>query len=236
MGMRFTRQRQRYVTTFQTTENPLSDGGRWVNGAADALNWNNVRATSTLGAYGTQSTVNGATGPPYNDSVSQLLPATGVGWSANQEVQGKVFLRNRNTFTGFHEVELTLRGAYTSNTWKMYECLFSVGPTDYVEIVRWIGPLGTQSPVTNNTNAFISLALNNLASGPTIADGDEIRARIEGSTITAYHRPSSGGAWTAYASAVDTNYTSGNPGCGHWVHGVCNDDDYGLSSWQVVTW
>lgn len=43
---------------------------------------------------------------------------------------------------------------------------------------------------------------------PTIGIGDSVGARIVGTTLTAWHKPS-GGSWTQVASATDSTYTSG---------------------------
>ena len=43
-----------YSTNFPSTENPISESGRWINGGSTGLKWANVRTTPGL-AFGTQS-------------------------------------------------------------------------------------------------------------------------------------------------------------------------------------
>ena len=54
--------RNSYSTNFPLTEDPISEGGRWINGSV-GLDWKNCRTTPGL-AFGTQS---GANPPPYDD-------------------------------------------------------------------------------------------------------------------------------------------------------------------------
>ena len=53
-----------YTTNFPLAENPISEGGRWINGDVTGLDWSNVRTNAGL-AYGTQ----GGNGN-YDDSVA----------------------------------------------------------------------------------------------------------------------------------------------------------------------
>jgi hypothetical protein len=38
----------RYTTNFPLTENPISEGGRWINGGAVGLDWTNVSTKAGL--------------------------------------------------------------------------------------------------------------------------------------------------------------------------------------------
>src|SRR5260221_3225667 len=42
-----------YTTTFSRAENPISEGGKWLNGQTDGLDWNDVRSTPGF-AFGTE--------------------------------------------------------------------------------------------------------------------------------------------------------------------------------------
>jgi hypothetical protein len=80
---------QSYNTLFPATENPISQGGQWVNGLADGLDWSNVQTIgngSSGTAYGT--VISG--GPPYNDSIAMIKPPSGGTWGLDQTVTGTV--------------------------------------------------------------------------------------------------------------------------------------------------
>ena len=55
-----------YSTNFAGTENPISEGGRWINGGVAGLDWANVRTTPGL-AFGTQTGL-----IEYNDAAALL--------------------------------------------------------------------------------------------------------------------------------------------------------------------
>jgi len=53
-----------YTTNFANTENPISEGGKWQNGAANGVDWTNCRTKSGL-VFGTES---GTSENQYDDS------------------------------------------------------------------------------------------------------------------------------------------------------------------------
>jgi len=71
-----------YSTSFASTENPLSEGGKWINGRAVGLDWNNAQSVPGK-AYGAAI----ATG--YNDDVAVLNTA----FTANQYAKRPSFER-----------------------------------------------------------------------------------------------------------------------------------------------
>lgn len=219
-----------YFTTFGVgTENPIAEGGRWQGGLQTCLDWTDIQ-TSGRTAYGTQT---GSVGPPYNDSTAFYLPPNKQQW-ADMEVEAQLgTIANRGSWTGFHEVELLLRAQIGPNTIKMYEVLFSAqaGPT-YVEIVKWNGPVGV---VAGGGGAFTSLAIDSAWGG--MNSNDWIKATVIGSVIRAWHRPSTGGAYTnilTYDTASDVvKYTMGFAGHGSWKNGTSNLNDYPIQSWRA---
>src|ERR1700730_104316 len=42
-----------YTTAFSRAENPISEGGKWLNGRTDGLDWTDVRTTPGF-AFGTE--------------------------------------------------------------------------------------------------------------------------------------------------------------------------------------
>jgi hypothetical protein len=194
-----------YVTSFSSTENPISEGGVWINGATEGLRWNNVRTTPGL-AFGTQSGFGG-----YDDSTAVISGS----WGANQTCEATVHTVNQNTSFN-EEVELRLRTTISPNSITGYEILFKCtpasDPTRYVQIVRWNGPLGSFDYIDQK-------------SGPGINNGDKVKATIVGSTITAYVNG------VQVARGDDSTFTTGSPGIGFFHRGgTAVNGDFGFTN------
>ena len=197
-----------YSTSFPATENPISQGGMWLNGGANGLNWGNVQTTPGL-AFGT--TISG--GPPYNDSVAAL---TGT-WGANQTACGTVYTVNQNDSV-YEEVEIHLRTTISANSLTGYEFNFRMthDGSQYAQIVRWNGPL----------NDFNSLAL---VSGPGINNGDIVCATANGSQL------SSSINGVTVVTASDSTFAGGSPGMGFWMEFGSTSQlaDYGFTQFSA---
>ena len=199
-----------YSTNFPATENPISEGGRWINGQAAGLDWKDVRTSVGL-AYGADASGN----PNYNDPTA-ILSGT---WGPNQTVQATVHSVNQRGGNTFEEVEFRLRTTITAHRNAGYEVNFRCthDGSQYVQIVRWNGALGNFTYVKNGS-----------VPGPGIRDGDIVRATIVGSTITAYIN----GVQVVQAS--DSTYSSGNPGIGFYLQGTASvNGDYGFTSFSA---
>jgi len=196
-----------YSTSFPLTENPISEAGRWVNGEVVGLDWKNVRTTSGF-AFGTQSGTGGV-----DDSTALLSGA----WGPNQTAQAVVRVVTTDN-AQFEEVELRLRSNLSAHSCTGYEILFSVKTsTPYVQIVRWNGAFGQYD------------LLNNSGSAPVIQDGDEVKATIVGSIITAYVNGK------AVCIASDSTWVAGNPGIGFYLQDSVGDPaNYGFSKFSVT--
>ena len=176
-----------YSTVFPLTENPISEGGMWLNGGANGLKWSNC-ATSGGFAYGTQP----GTGN-YDDSVCAL---TGT-WGANQSAQVPIKV-NSTSNAQYDEVEIHLNTTITASNITGYEISCSVVSSNpYLQIVRWNGALGK----------FTSLN----SKGVGCKNGDVLSAARSGNTITAYING------TAEFSVTDSTYTGGAPGMGFYI-------------------
>jgi hypothetical protein len=143
-----------YSTSFNTAENPLSEGGAWSN---VGLDWTPVISNGSI-AYGTHHNTG------YNDSYAHLS-----GFAPNQSIRGTVF--STGSFTENQEIELHLRWADAPHVARGYEVLIEAN-NRYAAIVRWNGGLGD----------FTILVEFGLPSVPVT--GDTLEARIVGSTIT----------------------------------------------------
>ena len=149
----------------------------------------------------------------YDDSTAILAGA----WSANQMAQAQVHTVNQ-TSSVFEEVELRLRTAISAHSITGYEINFrcTSDGTQYVQIVRWNGPLGDFSILDGRV-------------GPGLHNGDVVKATIVGSTITAYING------TQVVQVTDSTFTSGSPGMGFYIQGgsASQENDYGFTSFTA---
>ena len=116
-----------YSTSFSATENPISEGGVWINGGTTGLDWGNVATIPGL-AYGT------SLNSQYADPTAVL---TGT-WAPDQEAQGTVKING--SINGVRELELRLHTTITPHSITGYEIDYALGGS-YMQIVRWNGPL-----------------------------------------------------------------------------------------------
>jgi hypothetical protein len=192
-----------YTSNFSLAENPISEGGNWINGGTSGLDWSNVQTTSGL-AFGTQSGSHG-----YDDSTAILTGA----WSPNQMVQATVLSVNRHGDPVFEEVELRLRTTIAPRRITGYEINFrcTADGSQYIEIVRWDGPLGRFTYVNRTT-------------GPGLRDGDIVKAIVSGAKITVYLNG------TMVLQGTDRTYTAGSPGIGFFLQGAADANrDFGFT-------
>ena len=216
-----------YTTNFSSPpapESPISEQGHWVNGKANALDWNNVRTTSGF-AFGTQTGSDG-----FSDSTALL---TGT-WGADQFAQAKVHIVAQDPGVVAEESEIRLRSGMSTtpcpgqtsggcNTG--YEINFSaVTGNNYVQIVRWNGPLGSFNLLNSRTQP--------------VQDGDVVKATIVGNTITAFINGAQVLQVTdaTYNAAYCSTHTC-NPGIGFYLQngsGAGNNAHFGFSSFTAT--
>ena len=182
-----------YTTDFPLAENPISEGGNWINGGVVGIDWTNV-ATINGYAHGTE---NGTIS--YNDSTA-LLAGT---WGSDQTVQATVRVGTRPTSGNYKEVELRLRSSLSAHNCTGYECNFSMAANSnnpYAQIVRWNGAV-------SNFTYLGSISI------PQINSGDVVKAVASVNTITTYVNG------TALFSVTDGTYMNGSPGIGFYLQG-----------------
>jgi hypothetical protein len=203
-----------YTTNFPNTENPLSEQGHWKNGGADGIDWTNCRTSPGL-VIGVES---GRGSNQYDDSTCILAGA----WGPLQTVQATVFTRNQSRIY-FQEVELRLRSTITAHRCIGYEVLFrAYHPGGYATIVRWNGPLGKFTYLNQKPNGKYN----------GIQNGDVVKATIDGNGLIIGYVNG-----VEVIRAIDTTYTSGNPGVGFWLEGkqgVGTNADYGFSAFTAT--
>jgi hypothetical protein len=188
-------QHESYSTNFATTEMPISERRSWITGKAVGLDWTDVATTPGL-AYGTESGT-GIGSKAYDDSTALLVST----WGPDQTVEATVHSANQDDGV-FEEVELRLRSSLSGRVANGYEVLFRClkTPEAYASIVRWDGPLGRFTYLSQKQ-------------GPEygVSEGDLVKATIIGNVITAYING------TRALQATDFTYSTGKPGMGFWL-------------------
>lgn len=216
-----------YATSFKLDEDPISEGGIWLNGRDDALDFANVLTRGGL-AHGEsipmlvaerRSEQGDTIGTPegdYNDPTAILKGE----WGRNQYAKARVSSRNQ-TADRYHEVELRLRSSVIEHEIPGYEVFFRCLKTDegYAEIVRWEGPLGEWTSLCRKNGAEFG-----------VEDGDIIEATIVGNVIKGYING------VEVTSATDDTYPAGAPGIGFNYGAEETASDHGLTYFEVVTW
>jgi hypothetical protein len=202
-----------YATTFTTNENPISEGGRWINGKAVGIYSTDIQTVPGF-AFGTQPGNNG-----FDDSIALLSGS----WAPDQTVQATVHTVNQS-LDYFEEVELWLHGTITPSSTTGYEINFRCTGNynqGYMQIVRWEG----RDSQGNPSFAYIDFT------GPGVngvKDGDIVKASIRGTVITVWVN----GIQVAQAS--DNTFTSGNPGMGFFLMGATGvNADYGFLNFSA---
>jgi hypothetical protein len=192
-----------YATSFEQSENPISEGGRWRRAKNS---WTSVR-TAAGNAFGT----NGAA-DRYDDSYALLS-----GFGPDQQAEG-VIHRSPGLARGItHEVELLLRFTDGAGFASGYECLFAY--FGGVQIVRWNGAMG-------------DFTVLKIARGPERIDrelqsGDRIKASIVGDQISLYIND------VLMAQTRDDAYTGGQPGISFFTRPGGNSADFALTEYSV---
>lgn len=197
-----------YSTGFPTAENPISEGGRWLNGQAVGLDWKNVRTSSGL-AYGADSS-----GSAHYDDPTALLAGS---WAPDQTAEATVHSVNQRGGDVYQEVELRLRSTISAHRNSGYEINFRCtrDGSQYVQIVRWNGPLGDFDYVASTR-------------GPGIRDGDTVKASIVGTTISVFING------TQVLTGSDGTFRTGNPGMGFYLQGGAGSNaDFGFTSFSA---
>jgi hypothetical protein len=221
-----------YRTSFQTDEDPVSEGGIWLNGRKDGIDWADVITRNGV-VYGAvtrmavaerraeqgnldPAAAGGAPEGDYDDPTAVLAGE----WGPNQYAKAEVFSRNP-TDEYFQEVEIRLRSTMEPHRCTGYEVFFRCLKTEdgYAEIVRWNGKIGD----------FTSLAK---LTGPRygVEDGDVIEASIAGDVIKGYVNG------VEMISATDDVFGRGSPGVGFNFFVGDTNVDHGFRYFEVDTY
>ena len=221
-----------YRTSFDLDEDPISEGGMWLNGKKDGIDWADVITKNGV-AYGALTRMNAAErrveqgnldpssgegAAPEGDYDDPTAVLTGA-WGKNQHAKCSVVSKNP-TDEYFQEVEIRLRSAIKPHLCTGYEVFFRCLKTEsgYAEIVRWNGKVGD----------FTSLKK---LVGPQygVKGGDVVEATIRGNQIQGFING------TEVISATDDLFTNGSPGIGFNFFVGNTNVDHGFTHFEVDT-
>jgi len=220
-----------YRTEFRGNETPISEGGIWMNGRKDGVDWCDILMRDGL-AYGEVSRNQlaerraeqaalgaGIEGAPVGDYDDPTAVLTGK-WGPNQYGRARVFTKNQ-TDKYFQEVQIRLRHNMKPKSCSGYEvfwrCLDS--EAGYAEIVRWNGPVGGWKSLAKLVGKQYG-----------IKDGDLIEASIVGNVITGYLNG------VKSISVVDDQIKTGAPGIGFNFGVGTTNADHGMRAFEVHTY
>lgn len=202
-----------YSTNFPSSENPISQAGKWVNGGRAGLDWANVSTSSGL-AIGHQGTVS------FSDATAVLQNMT---WGNDQSVQATVYNAVPQPQNCAEEVELRLRTHISAHSITGYEITWSTGESYFI-VVRWNGPFGD----------FTYLIPPLDGEQYNVQTGDVIKATMVGNTISAYKNG------VLVATVTDSTFPSGAPGMGFNLEGgragcLGLNGNYGFTNFQATS-
>jgi hypothetical protein len=215
-----------YSTQFPLVENPISESGRWLGGAAGGSSlWGNMQTTAGL-AFGVSEPT------AYGDPTAILTAP----WSADQSAQATVHIIDGQVTTGSccHEVEVRLRvtidpGQQTITGYEAYCSVMS--DNRYCHIASWGGPNGVW--------------VNMEASSPAmyVKEGDVLEGTVTGTNpviITLYVNGTQivqvqdTGAFTFSDGNSYGPWPTGAPGIGVYDNSDSNWADFGFSSFSAT--
>ena len=221
-----------YRTEFRGNETPISEGGIWLNGKRDGIDWADVLMRDgrvygevtrmmakerrveqqVLGA----GAAAGAAEGDYDDPTAVLTGS----WGRDQYGRARVFSKNQ-TDKYFQEVEIRLRSSIKPHWCDGYEVFWRCLKTEggYAEIVRWNGKIGD----------FTSLK-KLVGKDYGVEDGDLIEAYIAGNVIRGYVNGKE------MIAAVDDKIQSGSPGVGFNFFVGNTNVDHGLTFFETHTY
>jgi len=222
-----------YSTRFETDEDPISEGGMWINGQTDGIDWIDCMTQNGGEVCGKVSRMTVAerrseqvhaeasgeesgTAGDYDDPTAVLEGD----WGRNQHAKATVFCRNP-TNKYFQEVEIRLRSAITPHSCTGYEVFWRALKTEegYAEIVRWNGPIGDFTSLARRVGAEFG-----------VKDGDVVEATIEGDVLKGYING------VEVISATDDVFQTGSPGVGFNFFVSNTNVDHGFTSFEVDTY
>lgn len=196
-----------FSTTFPATENPISQGGKWRNGATDGLDWIDIQTTPGKMLAAAIDSAGGG----VMDGIAQLDRGF-LACASNQYSRGTLF--RQAGYTGVsHEVEVHCNQTITAHSITGYESYAGIGNTH--GLIRWNGPFGDFTP----------LAAGNISSTTEPAEDDVWEIHRIGNTLYCLQNG------VLRTTAIDTTFMGGNPGLGNNPTSGATIANYGLKAW-----
>ena len=150
-----------YSTRIELDEDPISEGGIWLNGRKDGIDYADV-VTENGVAHGGEvrmavserrSEQGDDVAAPEGDYDDPTAVIAGT-WGRNQYVKARVFSRNQ-TEEYFQEVEIRLRSSIVPHRCTGYEVFWRCLKSEkgYAEILRWNGRVTDFTSLNKNTGS-----------------------------------------------------------------------------------
>jgi len=135
-----------YSTTFNLTENPISESGSWINGGSVGLSWQNVRTSGGVAC---------GVGPSagYDDCIACLRSTAGIN-SVAHSAQGTIYKAAGYAAPSSHEVGLYVGRNISAGVATGYEVNFQFGTS--VQFVRWNGALGDFDVLSPTGSGYVA--------------------------------------------------------------------------------
>jgi hypothetical protein len=211
-----------YGTRFRVDEDPLSEGGLWICGAAAGADWTDVVVSGGV-AYGAVSRLGVAGHHAGQGPASDFDDPTAVlagDWGGHQRVKATVFSRNP-TQEYRQEVEIRLRSRLSPHRCTGYEVLWRClkAESAYAEIVRWNGAPGDFTVLRRLVGENVG-----------VEDGDVVEASISGGTLKGFING------VEVIAATDDTYDKGGPGIGFNSGVGTTNTDHGITCFEVYSY
>jgi len=209
-----------FFTTFPVDESILDEGGKWLNGARDGIDWNDIE----IAGGNAIATDFGIPAPPYDDCIACINPAY-LTFNPNQYAEGTVYRRSSPTlYNSDHEIELHTRLLITPNSARGYEAYWNVAVPGVIDIyiVRWNGPLNGFDYLANNSIAGTGATGNVMRMETTGTNPVNIAVKVNGVTVV------------SFADGSPQRILTGQPGIGQNPYGVgSNFTDWAFSDFRA---
>jgi hypothetical protein len=219
-----------YASDFPLEERPISEGGIWLNGKKDGIDWSDVNTRPGL-VFGALSRMENAefraeqgnaeeTGTEATGDYDDPTAVLAGEWGPDQHGKGVVHSVNP-TDEWFQEVQIRLRSTIEPRSCTGYEVFFRALKSDaaYAEIVRWNGAIGDWTSLERHEGIEYG-----------VEHGDVIEATIEGTQIKGFINGKE------VISVEDDRFSDGAPGVGFNFGVGDTGPDTGFSHFEVHTY
>lgn len=200
-----------YVTTFPANENPISESGNWAHTAGNGMC---VVRTSGGNALGTQ------TDNTLDDSYTILQGD----WGTDYEIEAVIYRHASlpEAADPSHETEMLFRASDGADAYQAYEIM--VNSVGLINCGHWTAPLTVDVIVEESGPGY----------DQEVLDGDVVRARIVGNTISVWVNDAS--CCTYDITDHSPVFNTGNPGIGFFTRPSVggNTDYFGFKSVTVT--